>query len=281
MLKLSVSRFKYPVYRISEGNAEFRQYYDFFNCDTCYCKCDSGIAYLDFTYAYDIPFFRGLRLEHYQELNNNVFVWLSGLDLVKDESDVNARNTLFKLVFDVQQDSLSYDDARKHMPKKMKKNIDNYKKYIQEFNSHIDIINQKLAVRIQDIINRPVFGGLPQEKTNWIYDIVRIGYSQTLLDKENVDIAIKNWNLADKVRSRDFVDDEINNVRNILGAIAGDDVILQWLQETQDKIKYLTKIKDNIVNQAKEISIRIEIKRYRGVRRCCPNLIKELWHTIV
>jgi hypothetical protein len=196
---------------------------------------------------------------------------------MKDETDANIRNTLQKLVFDVQQTSISYDDARKHMPRKMRKNIDNYKKAIEDFNTYVDNINPSVTQRIQDIIDT----NLPEQKRDWIYDLAKIGFYQSLFKEENVAVALRNWILPDKVASRDFVDAEVASARNILNAIQEDQTILGALEKIQIKIRSLAEQRNNIARQSKEISNQIIHKHYRGRRWCCPNLIKEMWHTLI
>lgn len=50
-----------------------------FNCCFGACDCTTGSDYVGFAHAYSLFFFRSLRLEHYQELLQNVFVWLDAL----------------------------------------------------------------------------------------------------------------------------------------------------------------------------------------------------------
>jgi len=273
----SDSGFKYHVCRISEENVPSGQYAC--DCNSCFGRCECILGDCDdaFADAGDFGFFRGLRAEHYQQLYNNVFVWLNNPALMKDETDANIRNTLQKLIFDVQQTSISYEDARKHMPRKMRKNIDNYKKAIEDYNTYIDNINPSVTQRIQDIIDT----NLPEQKRDWIYDLAKIGFCQSLFKEENVAAALRNWNLPDKVVSRDFVNAEANSARNILNAIQEDQTILRTLDTVQNRIRSLTEHKNTIARQSNEISNQIVHNRYRGRRWCCPNLIKELWHSLI
>jgi hypothetical protein len=67
------------------------------DCNSCFGRCILGDCDMLSLMLAIYGFFRGLGAEHYQELYKNVFVWL-----MQDEADTNIRNTLQKVIFDVQ-----------------------------------------------------------------------------------------------------------------------------------------------------------------------------------
>ena len=179
------------------------------------------------------------------------------------------------------KDSMFYDDARRHMSKRMRHNIDSFENNLMNCNDYIHSSNLTIDNRIKEIIARPVSHRLTNEQISSIYRIVKIGFSQAIKGQEDVPTTIKNWDLSTKVRAHGFtIQTDTDNAKNILAAIQQDQAIIDKVTELKSMITDLETQQDVIKNQSREISSRITSHHYRGRHRCCPSLIKELWYTL-
>jgi hypothetical protein len=273
----SDSGFKYPACRISEEIVGFNEYTDILQRSNGGCECAScslcGNYYSKSIYA----FFSERRREHYDELNNNVFIWLDNLHLEFFE-DENPHYILEKIQIEMATDSMFYDDARKHMSKKMKQNIENFEKNLSACNVCIHTSNVTIDNRIKEIIARPVYAKLTNEQVSSIYRIVQIGFSQTIKGDDEVSTIIRKWDFSSKLQTYGFTEQDVDNASNILGAVQQDQIIVECPIQVRKNIARLKSQQDVIKKQSKEISSRIASHHYRARHRCCPSLIKELWH---
>jgi hypothetical protein len=78
-----------------------------------------------------------------------------------------------------------YEDARKHMSRTMKKNVDNFDEALESCNNYIKSSNEGIDKRIREIISRPVFSRLTDEQTSSICRILKIGLSRTYANSSN------------------------------------------------------------------------------------------------
>jgi hypothetical protein len=232
-------------------------------------SCD---CYPDQCFGATLLFFRDRKREHYENLNSNVFVWLNTLKIDYSDRDDEM---LPKIVISIPKDSIYYNDARKHMSKKMKKNLDNFERDVENCNKYIEQINPTIRERIQSIISQPIHGRPSTEEISSIRSIVKTGYYQAIKSTDNVEDFIRGWDLTSK--SGFTVSD---TMRNILGAIQQDASVWKNILELQTKISQLTTEATVINNQSKEISLLMTHNRYRAKRICCPSLVKEIWHNI-
>jgi hypothetical protein len=145
----SNSEFKYQACRVSGENDRFRWCDDILYRDNHHCKCPSCPICLDY-YSWSIHTFFSERIrEHYDELKNNVFRWLDNLHLgFFDETNVDI---LPKIYAQMGKDSMFYDDAKKHMSRRMKENIEKFEKSLISYNEYIDSSNAVISQRIKEI----------------------------------------------------------------------------------------------------------------------------------
>jgi hypothetical protein len=219
--------------------------------------------------------------EHYDELNNSVFIWLNNLhlDFFDDE---NPNYILQYIDVGMGKDSMFYDDAKKHMSRKMRKNVDNFEEALKDCNNYIKSCNETIHNRIREIIATPVFGRLTDDQSSSIHRMLNIGFSQAIRNQEEILTAVKKWDFSSKVKTYGFTtQNEVDNAKNILGVIQQDQTILDNIRELRNRITELEKQRDTIKAQSNEISSRITSHHYRSKRRCCPSLFKELWHTFI
>lgn len=227
-------------------------------------------------------FFSDRKREHYDELNNNVFVWLDDLH-IEFLDDENPHYILEKIQVTMGKDTMFYYDARRHMPKKMKQNIENLEKNLNAYNTYIQTINIIIDNSIKGIIARPPLlfpaSKLKNEQISIIYRLVKTGFSQAIKGEQEVSTFIKDWDFSGKLKSHGFIkQEEIDNASNLLGIIQ--DLIMDHAKQAQSNIIGLRAEQEVIKRQSKQISSRIVTHRYRAHHRCCPSLIKELWHTL-
>lgn len=174
------------------------------------------------------------------------------------------------------KDSPFYDDARRHTPKKMKQDIENFEKDLTACNVYIQTSNVKIDNRIKEIITRPTYAKLTTEQVSSIYGMLKIGFSQAIRGEEEVSTYMKNWNFSSKLRSYGFnTEEEINIGSNILGAIRYDRTIMEAITQVQKNRIDLQNKQDEIRKQSKQISSKIDSHRYHARHRCCPSIIKE------
>jgi hypothetical protein len=111
--------------------------------------------------------------------------------------------------------------------------------------------------------------------------MVKIGFSETIQSQEEISADLTKWDFNSKLTSYGFVSQtDADKARNILGTIQQDQAILEILKELKNNITALKKQQDIIQGQSKEISSRISSHHYRTRRRCCPSLLKEMWHSV-
>lgn len=178
------------------------------------------------------------------------------------------------------KDSMFYNDARRHMSRQMRKNVDNFEKSLKDYNDYINSNNEIIGNRINEIISRPVYSKLTNDQSSSIYSIVQLAFSQAIKGTDDVKTTLEKWNMATKLRSHGFNNQAETDAKSILAAIEQDQNIMDRIKELKSKINNLVKQQNIIKGQSREISNQIQHKVYRSVRRCCPNLIKELWHTL-
>ena len=173
-----------------------------------------------------------------------------------------------------------YDDAKRHMSRKMKKNLDNFENNVKRCNEFIDQINPKIREGIKAI-------GIRTD--TWTYIGRRCFLNQRyskngiLPSHRSVDDiadAIRKWDLASKINSRGLTGKEADRARIILGTLQQDQPILNHLRGLQKKISDLTAEANIINSQATEIYSLITNHRNRAKHMCCPSLIKELWQSL-
>lgn len=248
--------------------------------DTSLFDCVSCPICFNYHHKSVYAFFSERRRAHYDELNNDVFVPLGGLRIIF-YGDENPHYILEKFQVGMTEDLIFYDDARRHMPKKMKQNIENFEKNLNTCNVYIGTSNVTIDNRIKEIIARPIYAELKNEEVSSIYNIVKTGFSQAIKGNEEVSTTIKNWDLPAKLKTYGFeTQREIDNTTNILGAIQQDQIIVEYVTNVRNnKIDLQNKL-DVIKNQSKDISSLIASHRYKARHRCCPSLIKEMWYTL-
>ncbi|HXX96791.1 MAG TPA: hypothetical protein VEL11_06710 [Candidatus Bathyarchaeia archaeon] len=95
--------------------------------------------------------------------------------------------------------SIFYDDARKHMPKRMKENIDNYDKDLHAYNAYVQTSNVAIDNRIKEIVTRPIDAKLTDDQISTIYRLVGTGFSQATKSEQEVSTFIKNWGSKIKI----------------------------------------------------------------------------------
>jgi hypothetical protein len=275
----SNSEFKYPIYNTDQEYGRIGCF-GHFNRSFGDCDCSIGPDYIGFTFANGLSFFRGIRLEHYYQLRENVFVWLDRLHFQYLQNE-NRRYILENIYVEMGKDSMFYDDARRHMSRRMRENIDNFEKSLKDYNVYVNSSNPTINDGINGIISKPVYGKLTSDQISSIYSTVQIAFSQAIKGADEVETSIKKWNMASKLSTHGFnTQPEMDNGKNILAAIQQDESIINTTKELKSRINNLIKQQDIIKSQSKEISDEIQHNRYKGVRRCCPTLIKELWHTM-
>ena len=275
----SSSEFKYPTCRINRQNVGFdsKQSIDIIYGDNGGCKCSSCPLRSNYYHGSVYAFFSERRREHYDELNNNVFIWLRGLHLEYLENE-NPKYIVENIHVETGKNSMFYDDARRHMSRRMKSNIDNFERNLKQCNEYIDSINLLIDDRINEITSRPIHGQLTEDQISSIYSIVQVGFSQAIRSEE-METAIRKWDFATKIKAHGFTTEpEIGYAKNILAAIQKDETIMGKIKELKSKISSLEKQQDVIKNQSNEISSRIATHHYGAKRLCCPSLLKELWH---
>jgi hypothetical protein len=173
-----------------------------------------------------------------------------------------------------------YDDAKRHMSRKMKKNLDNFENNVKRCNEFIDQINPKIREGIKAIVFEPIHGHISDEDVSSINGIVKTGYYQAIRSVDDIADAIRKWDLASKINSRGLTGKEADRARIILGTLQQDQPILNHLRGLQKKISDLTAEANIINSQATEIYSLITNHRYRAKHMCCPFLIKELWQSL-
>jgi hypothetical protein len=265
----SDSWFKYPVCRISEAIVRFMDglYRGSYNSYYNWCSYHSKSVY---------AFFSERRREHYDELNNNVFSWLDNL-WIDYFDDGNEQHILQEMDVGIRTDSPFYHDARRHMSKKMKQNIEDLEMDLNVYNVYIQNSNVIIDSRIREIIARPAYAKLTNEEVSSIYGMLQVGFSQAIRGTEEISTYIRKWDFSSKLRSYGFnTDMEVNTGSAIFGAIQYDQNIIEPITKVRsNRIDLQNKI-DVIRNQSKEISSKIASHHYQARRRCCPSFIKEL-----
>jgi multidrug resistance efflux pump len=163
------------------------------------------------------------------------------------------------------KDSMFYDDAKRHMSRRMRHNIDNFEKSLKDYNDYVNSNNPIIDNGINGIISKPVYGKLTSDQISSIYSVIQIAFSQAIKGADDVETAIKKWDLAAKLRTSGFnTQSEIDNVKSILAAIEQDQNTMDRIKELKSKINNLVKQQDIIKSQSKEISDQIQHNRYRG-----------------
>jgi hypothetical protein len=117
------------AYRINREFVGHQHYhisvFDTFSCPVCFNYYNKSVY----------TFFSDRRREHYDELNNNVFVQLDNLEIIFFD-DENPHYILEKIQVEMAKDSMFYDDARRHMSKKMKQNIEDFENQLNAYNTY-------------------------------------------------------------------------------------------------------------------------------------------------
>jgi len=277
----SDSEFKYPIYRTIGQHVRFdsERPTSVVQRNYGFCKCYSCTFCFNYYNGSVYAFFSERKREHYYQLYENVFIWLDGLHLEYLTND-NPRYILENVYAEIGKNSMFNEDARRHMSRRMRDNIDIFEKNLKGCNDYIDSTNPIINNVIHGIISQPIQAKLTEEQISSVYRIVHIGFSQAIKGTEDIETAVKNWDLATKAKAQGFnTRTEIDNVKNILAAIQQDNTIIDKIKELKSKISSLENQQNIIKNQSKEISSQITANRYRARHRCCPSIFKELWHT--
>ncbi|MFZ0513689.1 MAG: hypothetical protein WAM14_18935, partial [Candidatus Nitrosopolaris sp.] len=176
----------------------------------------------------------------------------------------------------VGKDSPFYQDARRHMPKKMKQDIDDLEMEmdLNTYNAYIQKSNIVIDSRIKEIIARPIYAKLTDGQISSIYRILQFGFSRAIKHTEEVSTYIKNWGFSSKLRLHGFnTEQEINTATTILGTIEYDQNIIELVTKVQNNRMDLEEKIDIIKNQSKKISSKIDSHQYQSRHRCCPSFI--------
>ena len=265
--------FKYPACRSSKGFVRHHQY----NTGNFY-GISSPICFNHYNESV-YTFFSDRRREHYDELNSNVFVWLENL-VIEFFDEQNQQDILQKVYAEMGKDSIFYDDATRHMPKSMKQNIESFEKEVCAYNAYVQTSNVEIDNRIKEIVTRPIDIKLTDEQISTIYRLVKTGFSQAIKGEQEVSTFIKNWDLVAKLKSHGFIaQPDFDNASNILGTIQQDTIIIDRVKQVRSNLIGLRTRQEVIKRQSKEISSLIVNHRYKAHHRCCPSLIREMWHT--
>ena len=64
-----------------------------------------------------------------------------------------------------------------------------------------------------------------------------------------------------------------------MGTIQQDPIIIEHIRKVRSNRIDLEKRQEVIRKQSKEISSKIDSHRYHARHRCCPSLLKEIWHS--
>jgi hypothetical protein len=267
--------FKYPAYNNTrKGFARHRHYhisvFDTFSCPLCFNYYNKSVY----------TFFSDRKREHYDQLYNNIFKWLDNLQ-INFFYDENTHYILDKIQVEMGKDSVFYDDARRHMPKSMRRNIESLEKDMDAYNAYVQTSNVAIDNRIKEIVTRPIDTKLTDEQISTIYRLVKTGFSQAIKGEQEVLTFIKNWDLVAKLKSHGFTtQQEFDSASNILRTIQQDQIIVEHVKQVQSNLIGLRTKSEVVMKQSRGISSRIVSHRYTAHHRCCPSLIKEMWHTL-
>lgn len=170
----SDSGFKYKGRRISEEIGGFNEYPGILQWNNDDSECISCSFCCSYNNRSIYAFFSERRREHYDELNE-VFTWLDNLHI--DFFDIeNPYYVLPRIEVGVGKDSMFYDDATRHMSKKMKQNIENFEKSLNTCNAYIQSSN----IAINNLIKeKPAYANLTNEQSSSIYRMTKIAFKQS------------------------------------------------------------------------------------------------------
>lgn len=214
-----------------------------------------------------------------------VFIPLSNLRNLEFQHTVN-RHALSRLRINIPANSAFYADARKHLSKQVRNNIDKLLERFSDYNGQIDAINPTMTSRINEIINPAMPGPLDERFVPSIYQIIRDAFQEVILTPEgSIEDALRNHDMRRKVHvdrtgAYGFTGQEQRAI-NILNTIEANTQIRQELQGLRNRIIDIRSLIDNISSQASGIIQEIHERRYHKKRLCCPSLIKELWRSFI
>jgi hypothetical protein len=258
-------KFKYSLSQRNERNGRMER--GSFNCscriDCCPCSIHSPIVY-----DTELRFFSGLKKAHYDQLNEHVFIPLSLMQLRFDStSRTILTQTIDRISVDIPTYSAIYNDARKHMSKGFRKHVDNLLTHFNQFNLHVISANTKVTNRINEINSRAMPGPLSPENTQTLYNIVHDAFCEVIQRTEHLQTAFRIYGMTTKVSDGRTGAYAFGNQRdlalNILTTIEHDVNISQQVEILRNDMSQLRELVAPVIIQSKEISIEINISRYK------------------
>jgi hypothetical protein len=275
-------KFKYSLSQRDERNV--RMGCGSFNC-SCRIDCSSCFIHSPILHDTELRFFSGLKKAHYDQLNEHVFIPLSLMQLRFDPtSHTNLTQTIDRISVEIPTYSAFYNDARKHMSRGFKKHVDNLLTQFNQFNVNVNTANTIVTNRINEIISRAMPGPLSPENTQTLYNMVHNAFCEVIQRTEALQTAFSIYGMTTKVSDGRTGAYAFGNQRdlaiNILTTIEHDVNISQQLEVLRNNMSQLRELVTPVIIRSKEISSEINLSRYKGRHRCCPSLIKELWHNL-
>jgi hypothetical protein len=244
--------------------------------NNCHCQCTACPICCYYNYGDVFTFFRNLRQQHYDQLNQHVFIPLSNLRPQFDQPDGQP---LARLLVIIPTNSDFYAEARRHMNQNLRDEIDRVLTRINNYNNQVETLNQTLTGIINGIINQPALGTLNPIHIPSIFQMTALAIRDVLLRPENtIQEAFANYDMGSQVGGGFRFNGQEQIAIRILSNIQDNLEIRESLEQLRNTIRDIVGDMNNISTQALETDTEIQQQRYRRRRRCCPSIIREIFH---